>query len=101
MALGIDFLKDLDAFWVAKHSQVGSQNDPSQASATPWLDGPVATAPVAIDEEMAKEEAMDAVAEDVADAKPSPTIELQTDPEPEGSAILDDWSPIIIVQPSL
>ena len=62
---------------------LGSQNDASQASATPWLDGPVATAPVAIDEEMAKEEAMDAVAEDVADAKPSPTIELQADPEPD------------------
>ena len=64
-------------------SGLGSQNDASQASATPWLDGPVATAPVAIDEEMAQEEAMDAVAEDVADAKPSPTIELQADPEPD------------------
>ena len=62
-------------------SGLGSQNDASQASATPWLDGPFATAPVAIDEEMAKEEAMDAVAE--ADAEPSPTIELQADPEPD------------------
>ena len=62
---------------------LSSQNDASQVSATPWLDGPVATAPVAIDEEMAQEEAMDAVAEDVADAKPSPTIELQADPEPD------------------
>ena len=64
-------------------SGLGSQNDASQASATPWLDGPVATAPVAIDEEMAKEEEMDAVAEDVADAKPSSTIEVQADPEPD------------------
>ena len=35
----------------------------------------------AIDEEMAGEEAMDAVAE--ADAEPSPAIEVQADPEPE------------------
>ena len=28
MVLGIDFLKDFDAFWVAKRSQVGSKNVP-------------------------------------------------------------------------
>ena len=60
---------------------LGSQNDPSQASATPWLDGPVATAPVAIKEAMAKEVETDAVAE--ADAEPSPAVEVQADPEPE------------------
>ena len=54
----------------------------SQASATPWLDGPIATAPVASGEEVAEEEEVkNPVAE--ADAEPSPAIEIQADPEPE------------------
>ena len=60
---------------------LGSQHDASQASATPWLDGPAATAPVAIDKEMAREEETDAVAE--AEAEPSPAVQVQADPEPE------------------
>ena len=62
---------------------LGSQHDASQASATPWLDGPAATAPVAIDKEMAREEETDAVAEAEADTEPSPPVEVQADPEPE------------------
>ena len=60
-------------------SGLGSQQRTSQASATPWLDGPVATAPVAIDKEMAREEEMDALAE--ADAEPSSAIEVQASAE--------------------
>ena len=77
---------------------LGSQHDASQASATPWLDGPaatarditatqaqnpVSTAPVAIKEAMAKEVETDAVAEAEADAEPSPAVQVQADPEPE------------------
>ena len=73
-----------------------TQQGTTQASATPWLDGPsttetdptttqaqtpLTTAPVAINEEVAEEEEVaNAVAE--ADAEPSSAIELQVPPEP-------------------
>ena len=87
------------------------QENPSQATATPWLDAPaatqsqapVATAPIAFDEEVAE-----VIIE--TDDGSSPVIEVQVDPEPEDVIEADvmpepepepEPKPTLVVNPSI